>query len=98
MGCGRGKTISARPAVSPENGGEAWFGREQLRERADHNTLPLARQVGPAGKVRAFEPDPLNFGLLERNVAVKVVEGPIRDTIREKVLLTILKHRVISQL
>ena len=32
-------------------------------------TLLLARQVGPTGRVFAFEPDPTNFGLLQRNVA-----------------------------
>jgi FkbM family methyltransferase len=31
-------------------------------------TLLLARQVGPEGRVVAFEPDPTNFGLLRRNV------------------------------
>lgn len=31
-------------------------------------TLLLARAVGPTGKVLAFEPDPLNFALLRRNV------------------------------
>ncbi len=31
-------------------------------------TLLMARQVGPAGKVFAFEPDPFNFSLLEENV------------------------------
>jgi FkbM family methyltransferase len=31
-------------------------------------TLLLARAVGPAGRVLAFEPDPLNFALLRRNV------------------------------
>src|SRR5262249_518253 len=30
--------------------------------------LLLARQVGPSGKVFAFEPDPDNFALLARNV------------------------------
>ena len=32
-------------------------------------TLILARRVGPEGRVIAFEPDPTNFALLERNVA-----------------------------
>jgi FkbM family methyltransferase len=31
-------------------------------------TLLMARLVGPHGKVYAFEPDPGNFGLLEKNV------------------------------
>jgi len=33
-------------------------------------TLLFARLVGPTGRVVAFEPDPENFGLLERNVAL----------------------------
>jgi FkbM family methyltransferase len=32
-------------------------------------TLLLARLVGPYGRVFAFEPDPANFALLQRNVA-----------------------------
>lgn len=32
-------------------------------------TLILAGRVGPSGRVVAFEPDPTNFSLLERNVA-----------------------------
>ncbi|MFI5367349.1 MAG: FkbM family methyltransferase, partial [Candidatus Binatia bacterium] len=32
-------------------------------------TLVFARQVGPTGRVYAFEPEPDNFGLLQRNVA-----------------------------
>jgi FkbM family methyltransferase len=32
-------------------------------------TLLLARWVGPYGRVVAFEPDPTNFALLQRNVA-----------------------------
>lgn len=31
-------------------------------------TLILARLVGPKGRVLAFEPDPLNFAILQRNV------------------------------
>jgi FkbM family methyltransferase len=33
-------------------------------------TLLLARLVGPAGKVLAFEPDPANFALLQQNVVL----------------------------
>lgn len=33
-------------------------------------TLILARLVGPEGRVYAFEPDPANFSILERNVAL----------------------------
>lgn len=33
-------------------------------------TLILARRVGSHGRVHAFEPDPTNFSLLERNVAL----------------------------
>lgn len=32
-------------------------------------SLQMARSVGPSGAVHAFEPDPVNFRLLERNVA-----------------------------
>lgn len=32
-------------------------------------TVLLAREVGPSGKVYAFEPEPVNFDLLERGVA-----------------------------
>jgi FkbM family methyltransferase len=35
-----------------------------------YHTLLLARQVGPNGHVYAFEPDPDNFALLTRNVAL----------------------------
>lgn len=31
-------------------------------------TLMLARNVGPAGRVFAFEPDPVNFALMQKNV------------------------------
>lgn len=33
-------------------------------------TLQFAQQVGPAGRVYAFEPGPLSFGLLQANVAL----------------------------
>jgi len=33
------------------------------------STYYFAQMVGPSGKVYAFEPDPLNFPLLERNIA-----------------------------
>jgi FkbM family methyltransferase len=33
-------------------------------------TLILARCVGPEGRVFAFEPDPVNFALLQRNIEV----------------------------
>lgn len=34
-----------------------------------YHTLTMARLVGDAGKVVAFEPDPTNFALLEKNIA-----------------------------
>jgi FkbM family methyltransferase len=44
-------------------------------------TLLMARRVGPRGRVFAFEPDPANFDLLRRNVALNgyanVVLGPL---------------------
>jgi FkbM family methyltransferase len=39
-----------------------------LGANVGYYTLLLARQVGPTGKVYAFEPDPDNFALLVRNV------------------------------
>jgi FkbM family methyltransferase len=33
-------------------------------------SLIFARSVGPAGKIYAFEPDPLNFQLLEKNIEI----------------------------
>jgi FkbM family methyltransferase len=39
-----------------------------LGAHVGYYTLLLARQVGPHGKVFAFEPDPANFELLRRNV------------------------------
>ena len=49
-------------------------------------TLLLARGVGPQGRVIAFEPDPDNFSLLERNVSangygdrVKCVQAALSD-------------------
>jgi FkbM family methyltransferase len=38
-------------------------------------TLRFARSVGPAGRVIAVEPDPLNFELLSRNVALNGYEN-----------------------
>lgn len=40
-------------------------------------TYELSRLVGPGGKVIAFEPDPLNFALLRRNIARHGLENVV---------------------
>lgn len=35
-----------------------------------YHTLTMAKLVGPGGKVYAFEPDPVNFALLKKNIEV----------------------------
>jgi FkbM family methyltransferase len=49
-----------------------WIGPGQtvldIGANIGYYTLIAARQVGPRGRVFAFEPDPANFGLLKRNV------------------------------
>ncbi len=58
-------------------------------------TLLAARQVGPKGKVIAFEPDPDNFGLLKKNVQengytyVRLVQKAVSDrAIRSRLFLS----------
>lgn len=44
-----------------------------------YHTLLFARQVGERGKVYAFEPDPINFQLLKKNVEVNGYKNVIME-------------------
>jgi FkbM family methyltransferase len=55
-------------------------------------SLLAARQVGPTGKVFSFEPDPINFELLERNINlngytnITAVNAAVADAVGSRTL------------
>ncbi len=81
-----------------ETGGFEWFETELVEQEVrpgdtvldlganiGYYTLLFARLVGPRGRVIAFEPDPVNFNLLKRNVRlngyrnVEIVNKAVTD-------------------
>lgn len=62
---GRFEAFETRLAARLVRPGDVAF---DIGANIGYYTLLLARQVGPRGRVFAFEPDPRNFDLLRRNV------------------------------
>jgi len=51
-----------------------------------YHTLTMAKLTGPGGKVYAFEPDPVNFALLKKNIEVNGYQNvvPVQKAVSNK--------------